>query len=135
MTSTGRQITNLMMDTGKSAADMTHAVKVLGNGSMQQGFSRIGAFFSEEVATAAAKGLTTGRVQGGIVGMLGTAAVGGIIAFAVSKKRKKDAHEAEGQIILQTMQEKAPSPDNVSDAEVEPDDTVEPSETESENLE
>lgn len=134
MTNTGRQITNLMMDTGKSAADMTHAVKVLGNGSMQQGFSRIGAFFSEEVATAAANGLATGRVQGGIAGMLGTAAVGGIIAFVINRKRKKDAHEAEGKIILQAMQEKAPSPGNVSEDEAEPDGTVEPSKTELENL-
>ena len=39
MTNTATQIANLMMNNGKTAADMTHAVKVLGNGSMQQGFA------------------------------------------------------------------------------------------------
>ena len=42
---------------------MTHAVKVLGNGSMQQGFARIGAYFTKEAAIAAARGLTQGRIQ------------------------------------------------------------------------
>ena len=54
MTNTATQIANLMMNNGKTAADMTHAVKVLGNGSMQQGFARIGSYFTKEAAIAAA---------------------------------------------------------------------------------
>ena len=104
MTNTGRQIANLMMDNGKSASDMTHAIKALGNGSMQQGFSSIGAFFKDEASIAAARSLAKGRVQGGIVGILGTVTVGSIIAYAVNKKKKMDDHEAKGRIILKTME-------------------------------
>ena len=73
MTNTATQIANLMVNNGKTAADMTHAVKVLGNGSKQQGFARIGSYFTKEAAIAAAKGLAKGRIQGGVVGVLGTA--------------------------------------------------------------
>ena len=95
---------------------MTHAVKNLGIGSMQQGFSRIGAFFSEEVAMAAAKGLATGRIQGGIIGVLGASAVGGIIAYAKHKKKKNAEHYAEGQRILKTLETE---PANESDVLME----------------
>lgn len=111
MTNTGKQIADLLMDTGKSAPDMTHAVKVLGNGSMQKGFSRIGEYFAEE-ASSAAKGLTKGRIQGGVAGALGAAAAIGGVLYLISKKKEKAAkHEAEGQIILQTMKESSVNAD------------------------
>ena len=103
MTSTGKEIANLMMCNGKSAAEMTHALSALGGGSMQKGFARIGKYFTEESAKAAAKGLNRGRIQGGIVGVLVTAAVGGAI-YAVAKKKEKNlVHEVEGQAILNAM--------------------------------
>lgn len=123
MTNTGRQIANLMIDNGKTAADMTHAVKVLGNGSMQKGFSRIGVYFSEEVAAAAAKGLTTGRMQGGFVGVLGTAAVCGIIAYAVNRKKQNEVHETEGRKILCAMEESAPETEIIPSEDL-PENTV-----------
>ena len=52
-TSTGKQIANLLTESGKSAADMTHLVKVLGEGSMQKGLTRIGTYFEKEMADAA----------------------------------------------------------------------------------
>ena len=107
MTNTATQIANLMMNNGKTAADMTHAVKVLGNGSMQQGFARIGSYFTKEAAIAAAKGLAKGRIQGGVVGVIGTVAAGGIIAYFVNKNKQKADHEEEGRKILQGMEEKA----------------------------
>ena len=107
MTNTATQIANLMMNNGKTAADMTHAVKVLGNGSMQQGFARIGSYFTKEAAIAAAKGLAKGRIQGGVVRVLGTVAAGGIIAYFVNKNKQKADHEEEGRRILQVMVEKA----------------------------
>lgn len=104
MTNTGKEIANLMMNNGKSASEMTRALSELGGGSMQKGLARIGKYFTEESAKAAAKGLNRGRIQGGIVGMLVTAAVGGTI-YAVAKKKEKDAaHEAEGQTILNAME-------------------------------
>ena len=104
MANTAMQIANLMMSNGKNAADMTHAVKILGGGSMQRGFARIGEFFSAEVACAAAKGLARGRIQGGIVGILGTAAVGGLAWWLTRGRKAEDAHEAEGRTILHTME-------------------------------
>ena len=104
MTNTGKEIANLMMNNGKSASEMTRALSELGGESMQKGLARIGKYFTEESAKAAAKGLNRGRIQGGIVGMLVTAAVGGTI-YAVAKKKEKDAaHEAEGQTILNAME-------------------------------
>lgn len=125
MTNTGKEIANLMMNNGKSASEMTRALSELGGGSMQKGLARIGKYFTEESAKAAAKGLNRGRIQGGIVGMLVTAAVGGTI-YAVAKKKEKDAaHEAEGQTILNAME---------SDTSISGDPTVDvesPSEAES----
>ena len=116
MSNTGKQIANLMMDTGKSAPDMTHAVKVLGNGSMQKGFSRIGKYFMDEINTANKKGPTKGRIQGGIAGALGAVALGGAIKFAIDKKHKHSAHEIEGQKILKEMQSTSPlCPENTDD--------------------
>jgi len=104
MTDIATQIANLMVDSGKTAADMTHAVKVLGNGSMQQGFSRIGNYFAEEAAYAATKGLQVGRLQGGIIGILGTAAIGGIMAYMLLNEKEKAVHDSEGRTILKAME-------------------------------
>ncbi len=107
MTNTGKEIANLMMNNGKSASEMTHALSELGGGSMQKGFARIGKYFTDEAAKAAAEGLSRGRIQGGIVSVLVTAAVGGTI-YAVTKKKEKDAaHEAEGRTILNAMESDA----------------------------
>ena len=113
MSNTGLQIANLMMDNKKSAADMTHAVKLLGNGSMQRGFSRIGEFFSKEIALANAAGLRRGRIQGGLAGALGAFCIGGLIWWFVQDWDDATAHEEEGQRILQTMEtSKAPISNN-----------------------
>ncbi len=41
MEKTGKQIIDLITDHNKSASYMTHALKILGNGNMQKGFTRI----------------------------------------------------------------------------------------------
>lgn len=107
MTNTGKEIANLMMNNGKSASEMTHALSELGGGSMQKGFARIGKYFTEESAKSAAKGLNLGRIQGCIVGILVTATVGGTICAVAKKKEKDAAHEAEGQTILNAMKSEA----------------------------
>ena len=122
MTNTAMQIANLMMSNGKNAADMTHAVKILGEGSMQRGFARIGDFFSTEVACATAKGLMRGRIQGGLVGIIGTAAVGGLVWW-LTQDSKAVAHEAEGRTILRTM-ETARAPLSDIGEQEDPDGTV-----------
>ncbi len=104
MTETGKQIAELMADSGKSAADMTHAMKVLGNGSMQQGFARIAMYFSEEEAMAEAKGLARGRIEGGVAVGIGLTLLGLISAIIKRHRKKKMKHEAEGQIILSALE-------------------------------
>lgn len=47
MTNIAREIATLIMSNGKSAADMTHAIKVLGNGSMQEGLTRVASYFTK----------------------------------------------------------------------------------------
>ena len=100
MTTTGMQIVDLITDNGKPAPDMTHALKLLGNGSMQAGLTRIGNHFKAEISAAFSKGLTKGRIQGSILGILGTIAVGKTIALTVNKQKKSAAHETEGKDIL-----------------------------------
>lgn len=98
MTNTGKQIANLMIDTGKSGAEMSHAVKVLGNGSMQRGFARIGEYYTAENAIA----LSKGRLQGGVIvlGVLGTI---GAIKYSIDKYKSSHAHINEGKIIFDTI--------------------------------
>ena len=108
MTNTATQIANLMIYNGKSAADMTHAVAALGGGSMQRGFARIGAYFAQEVAMASATSLKNGRIQGVVIGGVGSAVVFGAVFIANRRNEKKnqhDGHEKEGKEILQTMQD------------------------------
>lgn len=121
MTTTGMQIVDLITDNGKPAPDMTHALKLLGNGSMQAGLTRIGNHFNAEISAAFSKGLTKGRIQGsilGILGILGTIAVGKTIALTVNKQKKSAAHETEGKDILMAM-ETASIPASSSSAENE----------------
>lgn len=112
MTNVGKQILNLMNDTNKSAPDITHALKVLGNGSMQKGLSRIRDFFRDEVGAAQNKG----RIQGVIFGILGTAAFGSLIALNVYNKKKKTAHETEGQEIIKVLNSNVPASESSVDA-------------------
>lgn len=104
MTDTGKQILKLMTNDGKSAPEITHAVKVLGNGSMQRGLTYMGEYFKEEIAEAASKGIAKGRIQGGVVGTLITLSLGVLAYQAIRKKKKAEVHEASGRKILKTME-------------------------------
>lgn len=104
MTDIMEQILNLMMDNSKSASDITKKLKILGNGSMQKGLIRIKDFFENDATARAIKERTKGRHEGVIIGTLGTATLGVIIAFAANKKKKKTAHETEGQEILKVIE-------------------------------
>lgn len=103
MTKIGEQLTDLMVNQGKTAPEITHALKILGNGNMQHGFSRIGEFFSEEINNASLKGLFKGRIQGGIAGALGTITLGGLISLIINKRKQSASHETEGQEILKAL--------------------------------
>lgn len=85
MNSTATQIAKIISTPNPSAPITTHALAELGNGSMQNGLRRI---------------------QGGLVGVIGTAVVAGGIAFIYQETQKKQL-ETEGKIILNTLQKSA----------------------------
>lgn len=104
MTDTRKQILDLMTSNGKSAPEMTHSVKVLGNGSMQKGLTYIGEYFKKEIELASSRGITKGRIQGGIAGTIIGASLGGLAYLVVRNKKKAELHEEAGNKILKTLE-------------------------------
>lgn len=113
MTNVATQISNLLMNNGKSAADMTHAIKIFGDGNMQNGLAKIGTFFAEEAELAAENGLIIGRIQGGIIGFFGTVVIVSISAYALKKMSREVIHKEKGQSILTALEQKTPSDENI----------------------
>lgn len=102
MNSTATQIAKIISTPNPSAPITTHALAELGNGSMQNGLRRIISYFAAESASK----LRLGRIQGVLVGVIGTAVVAGGIAFIYQETQKKQL-ETEGKIILNTLQKSA----------------------------
>lgn len=123
MNSTATQIANLISTPNPSAPITTHALAKLGNGSMQNGLRRIVSYFAAESAS----NLRLGRIQGGLVGVLGTATVAGGIALIYHGTQKKQI-ETEGKVILNTLQKSA-SENTVIVEETPSDDVTEESDT------
>ena len=90
---------------------------------MQNGLRRIVSYFAAESAS----NLRLGRIQGGLVGVIGTAAVAGGIAFIYHEAQKKQL-ETEGKIILNTLQKSA-NKNTVIVEETPSDDVTEESDT------
>lgn len=110
MNSTATQIARIISVPNPSAPITTHALAELGNGSMQNGLRRIVSYFAAESAS----NLRLGRMQGGIVGVLGTTVVAGGISLAYHYTQKMQL-ETEGKVILDTLQK--PSTGNTTIAE------------------
>lgn len=87
MITTAMQIADLITADGQTGPRMTHALKVLGNGDMQQGLIRIAKFFLAEGKSY----IKVGRIQGAV----GVAACAGLI-FLIAKLIK-DGHEKSKQ--------------------------------------
>ena len=98
MNSTATQIAKIISTPNPSAPITTHALAELGNGNMQNGLRRIVSYLAAESAS----NLRLGRIQGGLVGVLGTAAVAGGIALIYHNTQKKQL-ENEGKVILDTL--------------------------------
>ena len=103
MSNTANQILNLMQSNGKTAPEITHDLKVLGNGSMQAGLQRIGAYFNHEIAIESSKALSRGRVEGTLIGIGITAIVIPTALYLKKKFKEINEHDAEGQKILNTF--------------------------------
>ena len=123
MSETGVAVRNLVFESGKASPEMTHDLKVLGGGKMQDGIKRLASFFMEE---GRERGYLQGERTGTIKGVAGTLVVGSLIVggcWIVERcrinKRIKE-HEKEGREIIRVMEQKAPEePENIEAKEVE----------------
>lgn len=123
MNSTATQIAKIISIPSPSAPITTHALAELGNGSMQNGLRRIVSYFVAESAS----NLKRGRIQGGLIGVLGTAVIVGGSAFIYHEKQKKQL-ETEGKVILNTL-EKSVNENAVIVEETPSDNAIEESDT------
>lgn len=92
MNDTKKQILELLSSRGKSAPEMTHALKFIGNGSMEAGLARISDYFSKEVKLGTMKGA------------LGATLVIAIIALVKKKVEENRKHNEEGEAILKGLE-------------------------------
>ena len=105
MSEVGDTIKSLLFDDRQAGADMTHRLKVLGNGSMQDGMKRLATFFIKEGRMA---GFKEGEKSGIVKGSLGTLAIGSAIAgtwYLVEQHKQKKKHEEDGGKILNTLRQ------------------------------
>lgn len=122
MSEAGAAVRSLVFESGKASAEMTHDLKVLGGGKMQDGVKRLASFFMEE---GRQRGYLQGERAGTIKGVAGTLFVGSVIAGGywlaercrINKIIKE--HEKEGMKIIRVMeQETAEEPEIIKTEEV-----------------
>ena len=102
MTDVEKAIADLLIPDGKPSPKMTHAVKFIGDGSMQNGFARIADYHTK---VGERIGFKKGVVGGGISGVAVTSILF-VIGILIKNKIDKDkALEAEGNAILQELEE------------------------------
>ena len=110
MSEAGAAVRSLVFESGKASPEMTHDLKVLGGGKMQDGIKRLASFFMEE---GRERGYLQGEKAGTIKGVAGTLFVGSLIAGGcwiaercrINKIIKE--HEKEGMKIIRVMEQKA----------------------------
>lgn len=110
MSEAGAAVRSLVFESGKASPEMTHDLKVLGGGKMQDGIKRLASFFMEE---GRERGYLQGERAGTIKGVAGTLFVGSLIAGGcwiaercrINKIIKE--HEKEGMKIIRVMEQKA----------------------------
>lgn len=97
MNNTGKEILEILTPNGKSASEITHALKFIGNGSMEAGLSKIGDYFQKEVKNGTMKGAIGGVISGVI--LIKTVE---LVKKKISENKK---HKEEGEIILKGLRE------------------------------
>lgn len=93
-----KAIADLIIPNGKPSPKMTHALKFIGDGSMQQGLARIADYFAKV-------GEKNGFKKGTITGFAAASLVFGIGTLIKAKMDKDKKLEAEGNAILQGLEE------------------------------
>ena len=90
MNNIAEEIYDLVNTTGKSAPDMTKALKNIGDGDMQQGIKKLSDFFSataKEIGLE--RGLKLGEQRGWIKGLLTTLGIVSLAAGGVYPPSRK----------------------------------------------
>lgn len=112
MTDIEKAIADLLVPDGKPSPKMTHAVKFIGDGSMQNGFERIADYYTKVGERSGSK---KGAIGGGIGGFA-VATITFAIGVLIKNKIDKDkALEAEGTAILKGLEEGTRSDDDATD--------------------
>lgn len=97
MDNTGKEILEILTPSGKSAPEITHALKFIGNGSMEAGLSKIGDYFQKEVKN--------GTMKGAIGGVIGGAILIKTVELVKKKIDENKKHKEEGEVILKGLRE------------------------------
>lgn len=123
MSEAGATVRSLVFESGKASSEMTHDLKVLGGGKMQDGVKRLASFFMEE---GRQRGYLQGERAGIIKGVAGTLFVGSVIAggYWIAERCRINKiikeHEKEGMKIIRVMkQETSEKPEIIEAEEVE----------------
>lgn len=103
MIATTIQITDLITASGQTGPQMTHALKVLGNGDMQQGLIRIAKFFHAEGKSY----IKLGRLQGVVGGAAGAGLIFLIIKL-IKDGHEKSKHKEEAKAIMNAFKDYLP---------------------------
>lgn len=94
MSDLNKKITELLSDSCKAAPDMTHSLKIIGDGDMKEGMKTIAEFFEEN-----------GMKKGALFGTAGTLTVIGLIVGVKKIYSMKKAHKEKGEKILSGLQQ------------------------------
>lgn len=92
------RISDLIKSSGKSAPQMTHALKHLGNGDMQKGITRISNYFTKE-------GVKIGEERGFIRGAAGVSGLFLLIFLIRKAMLEHQKHKVEGEAILKGLED------------------------------
>lgn len=95
MTAEAAQINNFLTPSGRSAAEITHEIKSIGDGNMENGLLVIKNFFAEEQKIA--------NTQHSLIGIGTVLIAGALITSGYYMRKKIKAHKVKGQIILKKI--------------------------------
>jgi len=120
MITSTEQIAYIITASGQTGPQMTHALKVLGNGNMQQGLIRIAKYFFAEGKSY----IKVGRLQGAVLGTVGGTTLTlatFMIAKQIKNRREKSKHDEEAEAIISAFTDNIPPEEGQGPETKEPD--------------
>ena len=93
-----KQILELVNEKGKSASQMTHALKFIGNGDMCTGLEKVKDYFTRE-------GKKIGEVTGCVKGIVFTSLIFAIGVLIKKEIERNSRREEEGETLLKELEE------------------------------